>query len=268
MRAGPSRAAVPGPPTRRPAQGGRPRRRHGPVRLARCPPPDHRRPHRRRHRGRRRRLQRTPARRAGRTAARRPAQGAGRAVRRRRLGPDLGPGHPAPLPVQGRPARARRRQPPDRRPLGTARRSRPGPRPGRQAARRARAGAAHVRRTPGTAGTGQGPSPGAARGRRDRARTGDRGADARRGAVRAPRAARPAGRPRGRRGGPGRRLGGSRPGLLVLLGHPAPPRARFAGRAHRDQGAPGAPAEPGPAARRNRRLLTAASFGGFGTTRP
>ena len=36
----------------------------------------------------------------------------------------------------------------------------------------------------------------------------------------------------------------------------------------RDEGPPGALAEPRAAARRNRWLLPAASFGGFGTTRP
>ena len=65
-----------------------------------------------------------------------------------------------------------------------------------------------------------------------------------------------------------RGLGGARPRLLVLLGDPAPAGARTAGRAHRDEGAPGPLAEPRSAARRNRWLLPAASFGGFGTTRP
>ena len=78
--------------------------------------------HRGRHRRRRRRVQRPAAPRAGRAAAGRPADGPGGAVRRRRLGPDLERGRAAPVPQRGRPARARRRQPADRRAVGAARR--------------------------------------------------------------------------------------------------------------------------------------------------
>ena len=122
----------------------------------------------------------------------------------------------------------------------------------------------------GPPGAGAGPRPGARRRRgHDRPRPGR--------PSRSPPArcspctlvpARPAGRPGGRRSGAGRRLGGARAGLLVLLGDPAPAGARAARRAHRDQGPPGALPEPRAATRRNRGLLPAASFGGFGTTRP
>ena len=80
--------------------------------------------------GGRRRLQRPAARRARRPAAGRPADGAGRAVRRHRVGAHRG----ATCCSTGSPARDRcgghaRRQPADRRPLGAARRHgrRPGP---------------------------------------------------------------------------------------------------------------------------------------------
>ena len=59
--------------------------------------PHHRRAHRDRDRRRQRRLVRSAPRRVRRAAARRPADGAGRPVRRRRVGPHLGRGRPAPL---------------------------------------------------------------------------------------------------------------------------------------------------------------------------
>ena len=81
--------------------------------------PDRRRAHRGRHGRRQRRLVRPAARRVRRAAARRPADGAGRAVRRRRVGPHLGRRAPAPVRRRGRAARPRRRQPADRRRSGS-----------------------------------------------------------------------------------------------------------------------------------------------------
>ncbi len=107
---------------------------------------------RRGHGRRRRRLQRPAAPRARRAAARRPADGAGRAVRRRRVGPDLERRRAAPLPQRGRAARALRRQPADRRAVGAAGRLGVRARLGRAAARRAGPGAADVRRTAGHRG--------------------------------------------------------------------------------------------------------------------
>ena len=86
--------------------------------------PRGRRPHRGRHRRRQRRLVGPAARRVRRAAARRPADGAGRALRRRRLGRHLVPGAAAPLRRRRRDARPRRRQPAHRRPVGAARRPR------------------------------------------------------------------------------------------------------------------------------------------------
>ncbi len=74
-------------------------------------------------------------------------------------------------------------------------------------------------------------------------------------------------RARGGRRGAGRRLGRAGPGLLVLLGDPASARPRSWTHS-RDQGAPDTLLEPRSAARRDSGLLPAASFGGFGTTRP
>ena len=99
-----------------------------------------RRPDRGRHGRRRRRLVRPAAPRARRAAARRPADGAGRAVRRRRLGPDLGRGAAAPVPQRRRAARPRVGNLLIVGAVGAARRPRRRPRLGRPAARRHRAG--------------------------------------------------------------------------------------------------------------------------------
>ena len=115
-----------GAPAARPA-GRRARRRPRAGRLAAGAAPGHRPAHRGRHGRRRRRLQRPAARELGRAAAGRPADGAGRAVRRRRLGPHLERGGAAPVPQRGRAARPRGRQPADRRAVGAARRPGRGP---------------------------------------------------------------------------------------------------------------------------------------------
>ena len=83
-----------------------------------------RRPDRGRHGGRQRRLVRPAAPRVRRAAARRPAAGAVRAVRRRRLGPHLGPGAAAPVRQRRRDGQPRGRQPADRHAVGAARRPR------------------------------------------------------------------------------------------------------------------------------------------------
>ena len=88
------------PPTR--PVGRRPRRRPRTARLAARPAAARRRPRGRRadrgrHGRRQRRLVGSAARRVRGAAARRPADGARRAVRRRRVGPHLGAGRPAPL---------------------------------------------------------------------------------------------------------------------------------------------------------------------------
>lgn len=59
----------------------------------------------------------------------------------------------------------------------------------------------------------------------------------------------PCGRPGSRGGGPGRRLGGARPRLLVLLGDPAPARAGTARRAGHHEGPQGPLVEPRTPAR-------------------
>ena len=269
-------AAAHGRPARRsrtrgaPAQGGRPRRRHGPVRLARRAAPHHRRPDRRGHRRRRRRLQRPAPRRAGRAAARRPAQGARRAVRRRRLGPDLGPGHPAPLQSARATCTARGRQPADRRPVGAARR--PCRRPWTWSAG-CSARTAGCCRCPPCRWSSRRSYAATTRTRPDErdhgARPGHRRAHPRRGAVGARSCPHdPPAVPEAVEAvldadwvvlGPGSWFSSVIPHLLV---------PELLDALIDDQGPQGALAQPRAAARRNRGLLSAASFGGFGPTRP
>ena len=131
-------------------------------------------------------------------------------------------------------ARPRRRQPADRRHLGDPRRPRRRARPGRPAARRPRPGAADGRRAARHRGrrpparrhpTGSPSCAARCRWRASTARWSASGSTHR-----------PAGLPRGGRGGPGGRLGGHRPGFVVHQRHAHPARARAARRAGRHRG--------------------------------
>ena len=245
------------------AEGRRARRRHGLSASLSALRRIDRRAHRGGHGRRRRRLQRPAAPRARRAAARRPADGAGRAVRRRRLGPHLGEVVAAPLPQRGRRCTATRSA----------------------TCSSWRCGSCSATRSPGstgsagcsarTAGCCRWPSvpldivaevrarPGGPRSRTVRGQVAVR-ADARPGAVGHAGAGRPAGAARG-----GRRrsldadwvvLG---PGLVVHQRAAAPAGARAApGRCTRPERQAAGHAQPRPAAGRDRRLLPAAAPGG------
>ena len=217
------------PPTG--AGGRRPRRWPRPARVADRAAaarrrPDRRRAHRRRDGRRQRRLVGPAARRVRRAPARRPADGAGRAVRRRRVGRHLGAGAPAPVRRRRRDARPRRRQPADRRRCGSCSATTSTPSTGSGGCSAPRAGCCRWRSPrwtspPRCAGPADDPDAlTTVRGQVEVATT-DGVIDRHR-----PRPARPAGQPgcarRDRRG----RLGGARSRLVVLLGDPAPAGAR------------------------------------------
>ena len=196
------------------------------------------RPHRGRHRRRQRRLVRPAARRVRRAAARRPADGAGRAVRRRRLGPDLGAGAPAPVRRRRRDARPRGRQPADRRRSGSCSATTSTASTGSAGCSAPAAGCCRWRSTPlDITAEVRGARPGRPR----RAST----ASAARSRSPPPTAsivlgrARPAPtrRPAPRRvdGDPRGRLGRARARVVVHLGDPAPAGARAARGAGRDR---------------------------------